>query len=149
MPKKISHIGIAVKNLDEAIQFYKKLGLEVEGFELIESQKVKVAFIPIGDIRLELLEPTSEDSTVAKFLVKKGEGIHHIAFEVDEIKAVLKKLRRVFCDKFCIRSKLLDLFLNCFLFIIFPKGLEPFYEARFCKFVPANKLVAVFWQFTV
>ncbi len=94
MPKKISHIGIAVKNLDEAIQFYKKLGLEVEGIEVIESQKVKVAFIPVGNVRLELLEPTSEDSTVAKFLVKKGEGIHHLALGTENLERRLQEIEK-------------------------------------------------------
>lgn len=94
MPKKISHIGIAVKNLDEAIQFYKKLGLEVEGIEVIESQKVKVAFIPVGNVRLELLEPTSEDSTVAKFLVKKGEGIHHLALGTENLEERLQEIEK-------------------------------------------------------
>lgn len=95
MPKKISHIGIAVKNLDEAIQFYKKLGLEVEGIEVIESQKVKVAFIPVGNVRLELLEPTSEDSTVAKFLVKKGEGIHHLALGTENLEKRLQEIEKM------------------------------------------------------
>jgi methylmalonyl-CoA epimerase len=94
MPNKISHIGIAVKNLDEAIQFYKKLGLEVEGIEVIESQKVKVAFIPVGNVRLELLEPTSEDSTVAKFLVKKGEGIHHLALGTENLEKRLQEIEK-------------------------------------------------------
>ena len=94
MPKKISHIGIAVKNLDDAIQFYKKLGLEVEGIEVIESQKVKVAFIPVGNVRLELLEPTSEDSTVAKFLVKKGEGIHHLALGTKNLEKRLQEIEK-------------------------------------------------------
>ena len=94
MPKKICHIGIAVKNLDEAIQFYEKLGLEVEGIEVIESQKVKVAFIPVGNVRLELLEPTSEDSTVAKFLVKKGEGIHHLALGTENLEKRLQEIEK-------------------------------------------------------
>ena len=90
MLKKVNHIGIAVKDLDVAIEFYKKLGLEVKAIETIESQNVKVAFIPIGEIRIELLEATTEDSPIAKFIEKRGEGIHHIALEADEIKAFLK-----------------------------------------------------------
>ena len=90
MLKKVNHIGIAVKYLDVAIEFYKKLGLEVKAIETIESQNVKVAFIPIGEIRIELLEATTEDSPIAKFIEKRGEGIHHIALEADEIKTVLK-----------------------------------------------------------
>ena len=94
MPKKISHIGIAVNSLDETVQFYKKLGLEVEGIEVIESQKVKVAFIPVGNVRLELLEPISEDSTVAKFLVKKGEGIHHLALATENLEKRLQEIEK-------------------------------------------------------
>ena len=91
MIKRINHIGIAVKDLDAAIDFYKKLGLEVSSTEVVESQKVKIAFIPVGDTRLELLAATSEDSPIAKFIEKKGEGIQHIAFHVDDVKDHLKK----------------------------------------------------------
>ncbi len=90
MLHKISHIGIAVKDLTAAVDFYKKLGLDVEATEFVESQKVKVAFIPIGNVRIELLEATSEDSPVAKFLEKKGEGIHHLAFGIDNLELFLK-----------------------------------------------------------
>jgi len=85
VPKKISHIGIAVHSIEEAAKFYQKLGLEIESIEVVESQKVKVAFIPVGDVRIELLEPTSEDSSVAKYLEKKGEGIHHLAMATDNL----------------------------------------------------------------
>jgi methylmalonyl-CoA epimerase len=85
MIKKLNHIGIAVKDLDAAIEFYRKLGLEVEGTEVVESQKVKVAFIPVGDTRIELLAATSEDSPIAKFIEKRGEGIQHLALSVDNI----------------------------------------------------------------
>jgi len=91
MIKKINHIGIAVKDLDEAIAFYKKLGLEVEGTEEVPEQKVKVAFIPVGDTRIELLAATSEESPIAKFIEKKGEGIQHIALDVDNVKKELAK----------------------------------------------------------
>ncbi len=91
MVKKLSHIGIAVKDLDKAIDFYRKLGLEVTSTEVVESQKVKVAFIPIGDTRLELLAATSEDSPIAKFIEKRGEGIQHLAFDVDDVKDNIKK----------------------------------------------------------
>ena len=90
MLKKINHIGIAVKDLDVAIEFYKKLGLEVEACEIVESQKVKVAFIPLGEVRIELLEATSDDSPIAKFIEKKGEGIHHIAMGTDKLIPTLK-----------------------------------------------------------
>ena len=85
MLNKINHIGIAVKNMDTAIDFYEKLGLKVEATEIVESQKVRVAFIPIGEIRIELLEATSEESPIAKFIEKKGEGIHHLAFNTNEL----------------------------------------------------------------
>jgi len=85
MVKRISHIGIAVKDLKAGIAFYQSLGLELEGIEEVPSQKVKVAFLPCGDTRIELLCPTSEDSAVAKFIEKKGEGIQHIAFAVDDL----------------------------------------------------------------
>ncbi|PID28962.1 MAG: methylmalonyl-CoA epimerase [Candidatus Cloacimonadota bacterium] len=91
MIKKVSHIGIAVKDLDAAIEMYKNLGLEVESTEVVESQKVKVAFIPVGDTRIELLSGTSEDSPISKFIEKKGEGIQHIAFGVDDLPEELKK----------------------------------------------------------
>lgn len=90
MIRKISHIGIAVKDLDSAIKMYRKLGLEVEGTEIVESQNVRVAFIPVGDVRIELLEATMEDSTIAKFIEKKGEGIHHIALNTDDLESDLQ-----------------------------------------------------------
>ncbi|PKN79244.1 MAG: methylmalonyl-CoA epimerase [Candidatus Cloacimonetes bacterium HGW-Cloacimonetes-1] len=89
MIKKISHIGIAVKDLDAGIAFYEKLGLVLEAVEEVPSQKVKVAFFPCGDTRIELLAPTAEDSPIAKFIEKKGEGIQHIAFGVDDLPAEL------------------------------------------------------------
>lgn len=90
MVKHISHIGIAVKNLEEGIAFYEKLGLKLEGIEEVPSQMVRVAFMPCGDTRIELLSPTSEDSPVAKFIEKKGEGIQHIAFAVDDLPEALQ-----------------------------------------------------------
>ncbi|MCB5233954.1 MAG: methylmalonyl-CoA epimerase [Candidatus Cloacimonetes bacterium] len=90
MIKHISHIGIAVKDLDEGIAFYQKLGLTLEGVEEVPSQKVKVAFFPVGDTRIELLAATSEDSPIAKFIEKKGEGIQHMAFAVDDLPEALK-----------------------------------------------------------
>ncbi|MBN2829575.1 MAG: methylmalonyl-CoA epimerase [Candidatus Cloacimonetes bacterium] len=92
MIKKLSHIGIAVKDLDKAIEFYQSLGLTLESIEEVESQKIKVAFFPVGtECRLELLCPTSEDSPVAKFIEKKGEGIQHIALAVDDLPAELQR----------------------------------------------------------
>jgi methylmalonyl-CoA epimerase len=92
MLRKINHIGIAVKNLEEAIAMYEKLGLRVEGIDEVPEQKVKVAFLPIGEVRIELLEPTSDDSPIAKFIEKKGQGIHHIAFATDDINNELTKV---------------------------------------------------------
>ena len=86
MIKKIDHIGIAVNNLDESLSFYEDaLGLKVENIEEVAEQKVKVGFLNIGGVHFELLESTSPDSSVAKFIEKRGEGIHHIAILVDKI----------------------------------------------------------------
>lgn len=86
MIQKISHIGIAVKSIDEALPLYEKaLGIKCTSREEVPSQKVKVAFLPVGDTRIELLEPTSADSPVAKFIEQKGEGVHHVAFETNDI----------------------------------------------------------------
>lgn len=92
MIQKIDHLGIAVKNLDEAINYYESaLGLVCEGREEVESQKVRTAFFAVGEVHIELLEPTSDESPIAKFLAKNGEGIHHIAFGTDAIDAQLSK----------------------------------------------------------
>lgn len=85
MSKNVSHIGIAVRSIEETAEFYKKLGLEIDSIEVVESQKVRVAFIPVGDVRIELLEPTSDQSTIAKFIEKKGEGIHHLALGTETL----------------------------------------------------------------
>ncbi|MGB0415474.1 MAG: methylmalonyl-CoA epimerase [Coraliomargarita sp.] len=91
MIQKIDHIGIAVKNLDESIEYYENaLGLHCHGKEEVESQKVRTAFFEAGEVHLELLEPTADDSPIAKFLEKNGEGIHHIAFGTDDIEGQLK-----------------------------------------------------------
>ncbi len=94
MIKKIDHIGIAVKSIEKASELFSNiLGLKVAGEELVEEQKVKVAFLPLGDSELELLESTSPDGPIARFIEKKGEGIQHIAFRVDNIEKVLEKLK--------------------------------------------------------
>ncbi len=94
MTKKINHIGIAVKNIETATPFYRDvLGMAFEGTEEVAEQKVRVAFLQVGESRIELLEPTSPDSPVAKFLEKNGEGIHHVAYEVDNIEAALIDLQ--------------------------------------------------------
>ncbi len=92
MIQKIDHLGIAVKSLDDSIEYYEKaLGLHCHGREEVESQKVKTAFFEAGDVHIELLEPTAEDSPIAKFIEKNGEGIHHIAFATDDIEGQLKQ----------------------------------------------------------
>ncbi len=92
MIKQIDHIGIAVKALEPVIEYYENtLGLHCEKREEVESQKVKTAFFHCGEVHIELLEPTSEESPIAKFLEKNGEGIHHIAFATDDIKGQLKQ----------------------------------------------------------
>ncbi len=93
MFKKIDHIGIAVSNLDEAMELYKKLGFEVKEVEEVAEQKVKVAMLPVGESKIELLEATSKDSAIAKFIEKRGEGIHHIAINVEDIEKALENAK--------------------------------------------------------
>ena len=82
----IEHIGIAVKNIESCLPYYEQvLGMKCYNIEVVESQQVKTAFFQIGQTKIELLEPTSEESTIAKFIEKKGEGVHHIAFAVPNI----------------------------------------------------------------
>ncbi len=89
----LDHVGIAVESIEEALPFYRKaLGLEVYHREEVPTQKVKVAFLQAGETSLELLEPTSEDGAIAKFLKTRGPGIHHIAFSVKEIESRMKAL---------------------------------------------------------
>src|ERR1044072_350597 len=91
---KINHLGIATKGIDEALKCWEDaLGLENVHTEIVEDQKVRVAMLPLGESRIELLEPTSEDSPISKFLEKRGGGIHHIAVEVEDIRAALLKLK--------------------------------------------------------
>jgi methylmalonyl-CoA/ethylmalonyl-CoA epimerase len=90
--KRIEHIGIAVESIEEMIPYYRDgLGLEYWGEEVVEEQKVRVAFFGIGESSIELLEPTSQDSPIAKFLAKRGPGIHHVAVRVDDIEQALKQ----------------------------------------------------------
>jgi len=88
----LDHIGIAVRSLDAA-KIYESLGLTIEHVETVETQKVRTAFLSVGDSTLELLEPTGPDSTIAKFIEKRGEGIHHICLRVDDIESHLTKLK--------------------------------------------------------
>ncbi len=86
----IEHLGIAVKNLEEAIPYYEKvLGLECYNIEEVADQKVRTAFFRVGGTKIELLEPTSPESTIAKFIENRGEGVHHIAFAVKGIEGAL------------------------------------------------------------
>lgn len=94
-PKKIDHIGIAVSSLEEALPFYvDSLHLQLEAIEEVASEKVKVAFLKIGESRIELLEPMNEDSPIASFISKRGEGIHHIALSSDNIEDRLQELSK-------------------------------------------------------
>lgn len=90
---KIAHIGIAVKDLEKALTFYRDvLGLKVSTPQVLKEQQVKAAFMPLGETKLELLEPTHPESPVARFLEERGEGIHHLAVEVADIEAKLKEI---------------------------------------------------------
>jgi methylmalonyl-CoA/ethylmalonyl-CoA epimerase len=98
MLQKIDHLGIAVHSIDASRDFYEQvLGLPCQGEETVDSQKVKTAFFAIGDTHIELLEPTSDDSPIAKFLEKNGEGLHHIAYRTDDIEQQLDKARQSGC----------------------------------------------------
>ena len=90
----IDHLGIAVKSLVAAKGIYEKLGLTVSPEEVVEGEQVKVVMVPVGESRLELLEPTSADSTVAKFLAKRGGGLHHVSLRVPDLTASVEKLKR-------------------------------------------------------
>jgi methylmalonyl-CoA/ethylmalonyl-CoA epimerase len=90
-PTHIEHIGIAVKSLEQAIPYYEKvLGLECYSIEEVKDQKVKTAFFKVGQTKIELLESTDPEGPIGKFLEKKGEGIHHLAFAVEDVNAALK-----------------------------------------------------------
>ena len=89
----IDHLGIAVKSLEQAKKFYQSLGMEIHGEETVEAERVKLAMVPVGESRIELLEPTSEESPIAKFLAKRGEGLHHVALHVSGLPGVVEKLK--------------------------------------------------------
>lgn len=91
---KLDHVGIAVKSLDTALAVYKGMMAFEERRTVVESQKVRVALIPVGDIYLELLEPLNEESTIAKFISERGEGLHHIAFAVEDIEASMMEYKQ-------------------------------------------------------
>jgi methylmalonyl-CoA epimerase len=90
----IDHLGIAVKSLAASKSFYEKLGLSISEEEVVDSEQVRLVMVPLGDSRLELLEPTSESSPVAKFISKRGEGLHHISLRVPDLAAVVEKLKK-------------------------------------------------------
>ncbi|MDD2576916.1 MAG: methylmalonyl-CoA epimerase, partial [Bacteroidales bacterium] len=93
--KKIEHIGIAVSNLEEAIKYWEEvMGLKCYNVEEVVDQKVKTAFFKIGDVKIELLEATSEESSIASFIEKKGQGVHHIAFAVDNTDQALEEVEK-------------------------------------------------------
>lgn len=92
--KNVDHIGIAVRSIDEALPYYTEtLGLKLLSVEEVTSQKVRVAFIDAGNLKLELLEATESESPVAKFIEKRGEGVHHIAFGVEDIRTRMQSLK--------------------------------------------------------
>jgi methylmalonyl-CoA epimerase len=91
---QIDHIGIAVKSLSSAKSIYEKLGLSVSPEETVEQEQVRVVMVPVGDSRLELLEATSESSTIAKFIAKRGEGLHHVCLRVQNLPAAVARLKK-------------------------------------------------------
>lgn len=103
MIRKISHIAFATRSIAVFLDFYKTLGLEMETMEVVEEQGVKIAMLRVGDVHIELIEPLGKDSPVGRFLEKRGEGFHHISFEVDDIKSEIKRLKekdvRLLSDK--------------------------------------------------
>ena len=90
----IDHLGIAVKSLASAKAIYEKLGLNVSDEETVEHEKVRLVMVPVGESRFELLEPTSEDSTIAKFIAKRGEGLHHVCMKVPDLRAAVERLKK-------------------------------------------------------
>lgn len=95
MIRKLDHVGIAVDNLDEGIRFWRDgLGLKLGGTETVETEKVRVAFLPVGESRLELLEPTSDDSPIKGFIDRRGPGINHLTLAVEDIEKVLERLKQ-------------------------------------------------------
>ena len=92
MVRRIDHVGIATRSIDSALGFYRHLGLELETVEVNEEQKVRVALLRIGESAVELLEATETDSPISRFIEKRGEGVHHICLEVDDLQAHLETL---------------------------------------------------------
>ncbi len=90
----IDHLGIAVKSLAAARGIYEKLGLTISPEEVVEAEQVRLVMVPVGESRLELLEPTSQQSPIAKFISKHGEGLHHISLQVPDLSAAVENLKR-------------------------------------------------------
>lgn len=90
----IDHIGIAVKSLSAAAAIYEKLGLQISAEETVPAEQVRLVMVPVGESRLELLEPTSETSTIAKFIAKRGEGLHHVCLRVPDLPGAVARLKR-------------------------------------------------------
>ena len=98
MLNKVDHLGIAVRSLDDAVKFYENaLGLECKNIEEVESQQVRTAFFEVGETHIELLQPTSEDSPINKFLEKNGDGLHHVAYSTDDINSQLNQAKEAGC----------------------------------------------------
>ena len=91
---QIDHLGIAVKSLATARSIYEKLGLDVSPEETVEHEQVKLVMVPVGESRLELLEATSENSTIAKFIAKRGEGLHHVCIKVPDLQVAVDRLKK-------------------------------------------------------
>jgi len=90
----IDHLGIAVKSLAAAKDIYQKLGLSVSGEEVVDAEQVRLVMVPLGESRLELLEPTSENSPIARFIARRGEGLHHISLRVPDLTAAVARLKQ-------------------------------------------------------
>jgi methylmalonyl-CoA epimerase len=90
----IDHIGVAVKSLAEAKAIYQTLGLSVSAEEVVEAEQVRVVMVPLGQSRLELLEPTSDNSVIAQFIAKRGEGLHHVSLRVPDLEEAVERLKK-------------------------------------------------------
>ena len=91
---KVDHLGIAVKSIAQARKFYEQLGMHIVSEEVVEHEKVRAAMLPVGESRFELLEGTSDDSVITRFIAKRGEGLHHVAVHVDDISATFEELKQ-------------------------------------------------------
>ncbi|HVI09400.1 MAG TPA: methylmalonyl-CoA epimerase [Candidatus Binatia bacterium] len=91
---QIDHLGIAVKSLAAAKSIYEKLGLEISPEETVEQERVRLVMVPVGESRLELLEATSDDSAIAKFIAKRGEGLHHVCLRVPDLRAAVERMKK-------------------------------------------------------